>query len=117
MTDFTGIASCVRLNVNKLEKNLTILKQKAAYFFHWVRSAPPDASIELLPTTSGRPNLRFRSEDRTSRLLYEGADPARREREKLENRSPVFGRATVIFGLGLGYRAAAWLEIMPPEHK
>ena len=98
------------------EKNMALLRRQAASFAEWTAAAPPDPRTRLLRTSSGRPNLRWQDPRGETYCLYDAGDPLELEREQARTTELQPGQATVIFGLGLGYRLLALAERMNRGH-
>ncbi|MDY6850668.1 MAG: 6-hydroxymethylpterin diphosphokinase MptE-like protein [Thermodesulfobacteriota bacterium] len=102
--------------VNFYRKNITALKGCAPAYAGWVEAGPPDPSLELLQTPSGLPNLRIKKDRGRDFILYDPRDPMEPERTKAKSVNLKPGRASLIFGLGLGYNVAALAEARADGH-
>lgn len=102
--------------VNLYRKNITALKNCAPVYAGWVEASPPDPSLELLQTPSGLPNLRIKKDGGRDFILYDSRDPMEPERAKARSVNLRPGRASLIFGLGLGYNVAALADRITDGH-
>jgi len=101
--------------VSLYQRNMAVLRACSPAYADWVETAPPDPRLEIIPTASGRPDLRIMSASGDKFLLYDSDDPPQAVRTDLQNFDFKKTRVAIIFGLGLGYQTAALLDAAPPD--
>lgn len=102
--------------MNLYQRNINVLRACAPAYAAWVEAAPADPRLETVPTDSGRPDLKILTGSSEPFLLYGSDDPPRSVRTNLQSVDFKGTKATIIFGLGLGYLAAALAETAPADH-
>jgi hypothetical protein len=99
-----------------LEKNLNLLQKKDPALGAFLAETQVPEHIQLVKTTSGLPNIRFRTASGQSVFLHSADNPLLESRKWLSDSIFKNEDATILFGFGLGYLAREIISKKEPCH-
>ena len=102
--------------MDKYTKNITVLKHMAPQAAAWVESAEPDPRFSLAVSPGQRTELRVLTPSGQELQVYGAGDPMTSETARVGGLGLKAGGTTLLFGLGLGFLAAAIRRTGPAGH-
>ncbi|MBU2552260.1 MAG: DUF115 domain-containing protein [Proteobacteria bacterium] len=98
------------------EKNMTILRAMSPATASWVETGVSETGFELVRTPSGDLDIRVKATGRTPFILYGAGNSGASSDAYMAAPDLDAGRATILFGLGLGRGLTALARKAPGDH-